>query len=463
MQIPPLSLTFTRLLGIFILIIFSSFSSVCQHAHHSKFTCHAFSWTGRGRGKHHERQSHFYKSQLALSESRTFLLGTTRITASLRKFHTVSTQEATTAKYATDMTTRPTIGVTTISREKDKITTAAATTDATATGIHINKNIHTNFSTNANTREHLPVLQPLSFHPLLFTSAEPILSESQCTTLQSWIQANTSQAQKPLDQTLFQRAIEEKEEGALILQSLQKTIASLLAEEEGCENSHVLPRYLTYTSMATPASTTKELGEYTVHDLLPDGLHVDTNNAKHFRHWTVLLNLECTYDVLGATNFPLAMPLNHDGDECECDYDGRFPEQIIAEKLIVEQDVQHTRLEGATELELEMGSFVENAALDLMLGSKSGEAASRVRNMGVRVMPKRGHICTFSGLKGDGYPNPLSFHGGEAMFKGESKEVLSFFFEVPLDSFLSRKELGEMVRQREERFLDLHGFQHARR
>jgi len=417
MPIPPLSLTFTRLLVTFILIFCSSFSSVCQHAHHSKFTCHAFSWTGGGRGKRHERQSHFYKSQLALSESRTFLLGTTRITASLRKFHTtVSTQEATTAKYATDMTTRPT------------------------------------------KREHLPVLQPLSFHPLLFTSAEPILSESQRTTLQSWIQAKTSQAQNPLDQTLFQRAIEEKEEGALILQSLQKTIASLLAEEEGCENSHVLPRYLTYTSMATPASTTKELGEYTVHDLLSDGLHVDTNNAKHFRHWTVLLYLESTCDVLGATNFPLAMPLNYDGDECECDYDGRFPEQIIAEKLIVEQDVQHTRLEGATELELEMGSFVEKAALDLMLGSKSEEAASTDRNMGVRVMPKRGHICTFSGLKGDGYPNPLSFHGGEAMFKGESKEVLSFFFEVPLDSFSSRKELGEMVLQREERFLDLHGF-----
>jgi hypothetical protein len=357
--------------------------------------------------------------------------------------------------------------VTTLSREKDKITTAVATTDATATGIHINKNIHTSLSTNANTKEHLPVLQPLSFHPLLFTSAEPILSESQCTTLQSWIQAKTPQAQNPLDQTLFQRAIEEKEEGALILQSLQKAIASLLAEEKGCENSHV--QFPCPSSIfgifihGYPASITKELGEYTVHDLLPDGLHVDTNNAKHFRHWTVLLNLECTYDVLGATNFPLAMPLNHDGDECEYDYDGRFAEQIIAEKLIVEQDVQHTRLEGATELELEMGSLIEKAALDLMFRSKSGEAASRDRNMGVRVMPKRGHICTFSGLKSDGYPNPLSFHGGEVMFKGGSKEVLSFFFEVHLDSFLSRKELGKMVWQREKRFLDLHGFQHVMR
>lgn len=109
MLIPPLSLTFTRLLGIFILINFSSFSCVCQHDHHSKFTCHAFSLTGGGRGKHHERQSHSYKSQLELSEKKTFLLGTTRITASLRKFYNVSTQEATTTKYAIDMTTRPTL------------------------------------------------------------------------------------------------------------------------------------------------------------------------------------------------------------------------------------------------------------------------------------------------------------------------------------------------------------------
>jgi hypothetical protein len=76
---------------------------------------------------------------------------------------------------------------------------------------------------------------------------------------------------------------------------------------------------------------------------------------------------------------------------------------------------------------------------------------------GVRVHPRRGHVTIFSGIKTDGYPNPLSFHGGEALAEGDGeKALLTFFYEVPPDSFTSRKEFGERVAEREQRFLERH-------
>ena len=113
--------------------------------------------------------------------------------------------------------------------------------------------------------------------------------------------------------------------------------------------------------------------------------------------------------------------------------------------------MHHTRLADAADDQLAMGRVLEGAALELLQNRGERESES-----GVRVMPKQRRFCLFSGLNKEGYPNPLSFHGGEAMDEGGTKEVLSFFYEVPLGTFGNREQFGERVREREERFLDLH-------
>jgi hypothetical protein len=73
---------------------------------------------------------------------------------------------------------------------------------------------------------------------------------------------------------------------------------------------------------------------------------------------------------------------------------------------------------------------------------------------GIRVIPKLGHVCVFSGVNPDGYPNPLSFHGGETLLRGDGdKALLSFFYEVPSYTFSSRQEFGERVTEREKHFM----------
>lgn len=50
---------------------------------------------------------------------------------------------------------------------------------------------------------------------------------------------------------------------------------------------YIVPRFLHYRSSG--ARTARECihnwDSVTVDQLIPDGLHVDTNNNKHFRHW----------------------------------------------------------------------------------------------------------------------------------------------------------------------------------
>jgi hypothetical protein len=303
-------------------------------------------------------------------------------------------------------------------------------------------------------------LTPLSFHPLLVESQNPLLSPQQCSVLKEWIRDTlTSYGQQQLTQKMIRDGEQNKEEGALILVQIQKELHSLLGERS--KDPLVIPRYLNYKQQE-PTSTllTKDMvlsNDCKLDDILPDGLHVDANNSKHFRHWTVLLYLD-SCETLGATTFPFAVPV---GRVWNSSYTSV---QAVAKKLIMEEDMYHTRCVGATKVQLNLGKELDEAALDLVrhqLGSGDGRneerGSSRKHEYGVRVMPRQGHVCIFSGLNHDGYPNPLSFHGGEALLKGESKELLTFFYEIPIDLFHNREEFGIQVKDRENRFLHLHG------
>ncbi len=144
--------------------------------------------------------------------------------------------------------------------------------------------------------------------------------------------------------------------------------------------------------------------------------------------------------------------------------------QNVAKHLIEKEDVQHTRMADANESQLELGKIIDEAAKDLihrdkhiLTSSLTSTSSTTVdeedkhnMRMGIRILPKQGHFCLFSSLNTNGYPNPLSFHGGEAMDVGESKEVLTFFYEIRMDTFTDREEFGQRVAQRERDFLNLH-------
>ncbi len=295
-------------------------------------------------------------------------------------------------------------------------------------------------------------LKPLSFNPILVESSRPILSPYECQVLSSWVSAQPS-----LDFAALEAGLLKGEEGAKILASVQKLLCEVLVIDK---NEIVMPKYLKYTYVGNVGDIqgngsgdrrgTRYLKDYKVEDLLPDGLHVDTNNGKYFRHWTVLLYLNSCHR-LGATTFPLAVPIS--GSDKRSWANSNYDEVHEAAKMLIDENVYHTRQIGGSADQSILGVKLDRAALALMIQDQE-ETDTTINNYGVRVMPRQGCFCLFSGLQRNGSPNPNSFHGGEAIFKGESKELLSFFYEVPPNGIMSLEALGEKVVKREERFVN---------
>ena len=190
-------------------------------------------------------------------------------------------------------------------------------------------------------------------------------------------------------------------------------------------------------------------------------------NDLFFWRRSILFYLD-TCNSLGATTFPLAIPFVENNDNgSDKNLMERFLEmkenkiqmneiQKVAQNLILE-DVQHTRMMDATEEQLKLGRIVDEAAIEVIQKQKNQDHLKNDDyDMGLRVLPKQGHLCLFSSINTDGYPNPLSFHGGEAMDIAESKEVLTFFYEIPIETFNSRAEFGERVVEREKNFMNTH-------
>lgn len=67
----------------------------------------------------------------------------------------------------------------------------------------------------------------------------------------------------------------------------------------------------------------------------------------------------------------------------------------------------------------------------------NGEASS----LGLRVLPRASMLCVFCNLLEDGTADPHSFHGGESG-NDEEKALLTFFKEIPVETFSSQAELG---------------------
>ena len=226
-------------------------------------------------------------------------------------------------------------------------------------------------------------LVPLSDAPILLMSSLPLLTPEECDTLRQHFQQGHSHA------------------GEALLQRVQEQIDDLT----GCP-SHagepLLPRYISYP----PQQVSDKL--------LPDGLHVDTNNGKLFRHVTCLLYL--TTNASGATTFPLAKRSTSVLERAAQD--------------LLDSNIHHTLCDR------KQARILEEAAEDLYENDES--------RCGIRVLPSAGMLCVFCNVLENGRPDPLSFHGGEA---GNDKEkvLLTFFREISLDTFGDQAEFGQRV------------------
>ena len=172
----------------------------------------------------------------------------------------------------------------------------------------------------------------------------------------------------------------------------------------------------------------------------------------------------------GGTTFPLAQPISDQIRQLDGVYAAgpgsfnsmvrsvRKPDsmeerpisegQLAAEQLIYQHNIQHTRISKDGSI-LQLGKAVEDIATALYNDPDSALT-------GIRVLPRQGHVCIFSGLTEDGWPNPNSYHGGEVVCRGESKDILTFFFEIPEEAIQTRQDFAEQVVQRERTFMQRH-------
>lgn len=129
-------------------------------------------------------------------------------------------------------------------------------------------------------------LIPLSLNPPLLVSQSPLLSPEECDTLIAWChEAN----QRGISMAAMLHAVEDVE-GKHVLQKLQRLVHHAVLGMDGTEADYVLPRYLHYPACVYDTHEdgrlyNNHLETVTVKELLPDGLHVDTNNNQQFRHW----------------------------------------------------------------------------------------------------------------------------------------------------------------------------------
>ena len=151
-------------------------------------------------------------------------------------------------------------------------------------------------------------LSQLSSNPLLFVSSsssssssasasaddEPLLSSNECQILQSWCQNNLI-PNETIPSKLWSNNNEygyHNDEGLKILTKLKRAIDEIVGHTQ-VNDSALTVRYISYDSdhdddmeqrqRRHPSSSNKPPA--TTYELLPDGLHVDTNNGQHFRHW----------------------------------------------------------------------------------------------------------------------------------------------------------------------------------
>ncbi len=128
-----------------------------------------------------------------------------------------------------------------------------------------------------------PDLIPLSLNPPLLVSRYPVLTAHECQTLIECCQEATQCGISVAD---IMHGSEDSY-GKHVLKRLQKLVHHSVLGLRGTEQDYIIPRYLHYPAcdIGNDDNDKSMLEKVTVDQLFPDGLHVDTNNNQHFRHW----------------------------------------------------------------------------------------------------------------------------------------------------------------------------------
>ncbi|KAL7535836.1 hypothetical protein ACHAXR_007580 [Thalassiosira sp. AJA248-18] len=324
-----------------------------------------------------------------------------------------------------------------------------------------------------------PRMVPLSQPPLLLLqSSHPIISSEGCSLISQYFDHLTSESDGAESDQLDKRQMQ-------MAETLLDDIHDIIDKVTNCprHDGETGARYVRYDSKTVIDESilldSKRFGD----TLLPDGLHVDTNNSRLFRHITAILYLTDSQDgfsmdnndafvVGGGTTFPLAVPLTTENR--------RYERNNLhdAGRNLLERGVQHTTGDVDKNASTD-GRVLEKAALDVFCRENAKELRcldmqynhvfSNSHLDGVRVMPGAGKLIYFHNVDDDGNPDPHSFHGGEELItmlpyqqnsnsdaprfaaNAKTKSILVFFKEISLESFWDRGQEGFAEEARKSR------------
>ena len=214
---------------------------------------------------------------------------------------TITTKSTTGSTSPTGITTRydPSTALTTTTRSSQQ-----------RTRVIPNKKTKESVATGRRSIRKKTALIPLSPNPLLFVSSSPLLTPQECEIVSEWCRAVETRGESIADllRSNNQKNIKHPQEeghdphydqkGILVMKKLQRLVhhsvlgmgstnRSQDSKVSVVEDDYVVPRFLHYQSSEgrTRQECHDDWQSVTVDQLIPDGLHVDTNNNKHFRHW----------------------------------------------------------------------------------------------------------------------------------------------------------------------------------
>lgn len=304
------------------------------------------------------------------------------------------------------------------------------------------------FTIQAN---EMPQMIPLSNPPLLLLqSSTPIISREECNILSRYFENEAASK----DSTYA--FSEDQERAKAILHRVTHTI-DLVTNCRSHESERQIPRYVRYDAKAS--SLDQLMSRDFIDVLLPDGLHVDTNNGQLFRHITAILYLtdnqneyvgdfKSEFMVGGGTTFPLAVPYGSQGTA---------PFTNSGANLL-SRDIHHTKAANG-DLQDPDQQHLEQTAVDVFyrdvrecFRASHHIIDNRRTEIGIRVTPQAGKLIYFHNIGNDGKPDPISFHGGEELINiGEEtgaanfKSILVFFKEIPLEKITDIESFAEEV------------------
>lgn len=291
---------------------------------------------------------------------------------------------------------------------------------------------------------------PLSCPPLLLLqSSARVISKEECDSLIEYFDYITSPTDDDyrldtLDATQIEYA-----------KSLLDDVHNIIDTVTNCpkhDGETKLPRYVRYYPTVIDEDILSDPKSFS-QVLLPDGVHVDTNNGKLFRHITAILYLtdnpsSDTFNFGGGTTFPLAMPWSGADDMND--------DSLLltsSAKALLERNIQHTKadIDQSTNSD---GHRLELACVNTFNRDREkGTFGCDHNNVGVRVTPQAGRLIMFHNVDDAGTPDPTSFHGGEELISIRTnqkptqnemtKKILVFFKEIPLNSFTDQESFAD--------------------